>query len=110
MNCPSCDVPMIRRKSNFKPTFWWGCSNWPECDVKAEEHPDGTLMSYPAGADVQKLRRRAHQLLEKVFGEWSKKSKPRMYGWLKFRVKEGHIGKATKQELEVVIKLLEKKI
>lgn len=107
MNCPNCNVPMIRRQSKFRNGYWWGCSNYPECDITCAEHPDGSLMSYPAGRGVQELRKEAHQLLKDVFGKWEdKRAKSAMYSWLKTKTKEGHIGKATKEELIKVIKLL----
>ena len=110
MTC-ACGAPMIRRGSKFKNTFWWGCTTWPKCNITAQEHPDGSLMSYPASKEVQQLRRTAHDLMVQVFGKWEDRgSKARMYAWLSHRTKEGHIGKATKEELELVIKLLEQEL
>lgn len=109
MDCPECGKPMIRRKSKFGDNYWWGCSGWPKCQVKCSEHPDGSMMSTPAGPELQELRKRAHALMEQVFGDWyNKDAKNRMYAWLKTKTKSGHIGHATEDELVKVIKLLEK--
>jgi ssDNA-binding Zn-finger/Zn-ribbon topoisomerase 1 len=111
MNCPECGAPMIRRRSKFREGYWWGCSNWPDCTVKCAEHPDGSMMSYPATAEVNELRKEAHRLMVEVFGKWeSKSAKTAMYDWLKTKTREGHIGKASKEELEKVIKLLKKSL
>lgn len=103
---------MVRRLSKFKKNvYWWGCPNWPKCDITATEHPDGTLMSNPEGGEIRTLRREAHRLMVQVFGKWeSKGNKARMYAWLSHRTKEGHIGKATLEELKLVINLLKREI
>lgn len=109
MQCPECGGEMIRRKSKYKDSYWWGCSNYPNCDVTSTEHPDGTPADYPAGKEIKKLRRRAHELMEAVFGSWyDKRAKSDMYSWIKTQTKSGHIGHATEEELVKVIRLLER--
>ena len=112
MNCPNCNIPMIRRESKYGNKYWWGCPNFPTCDITASQDKNGRWIDYPAGEEIKNLRREAHRLMEDVFGAWEDKRGARasMYGWLKLRVKSGHIGHATKKELEKVIKLLKKKI
>lgn len=113
MKCPSCNVIMNRRQSNFHESkWWWTCPNWPECDMQATQEKTGRWIDYPAGQEIRDLRRQAHQLMTDVFGEWGDKRGARtaMYAWLRTRVKSGHIGHASKKELEKVIKLLKKKI
>lgn len=114
MNCPDCNIPMERRESKFNQNKWWyTCPNFPDCDMQAtQDKKSGRWIDYPAGAEIRALRRKAHQLMEDVFGDWGDKRGARasMYAWLRTRVKSGHIGHATKKELERVIKLLERKI
>lgn len=101
MNCPKCNVPMVRRKSKFNGGYWWGCSNYPECKITSAEHPDGSMLSTPADQEIKDLRKEAHRLSEKIWGDWeSPRCKKReMYDWLKHNTKTGHFGKMDKAEL-----------
>jgi len=110
MICPVCKIEMIRRKSKFSNSYWWGCPNYPQCKITSAEHPDGTLMSTPVDQETKDLRMQAHKLCEKWFGEWESKScdKKGMYEFLKHNTKSGHIGKMDKVELkQLILKLQE---
>ena len=112
MNCPECGAPMILRKTNKfktkdgKPRLFYGCSTWPNCNATHGAHPDGSPLGVPANAEVKKLRREAHILLENIFGKWEsieKDGKASMYAWLGKNTKSGHVGKMGKEELEELI-------
>ena len=62
-------------------------------------------MSTPADQELKDLRKEAHRLCEKWFGEWESKkcNKKGMYEFLKHNTKTGHIGKMGKEELEKFI-------
>lgn len=108
MRCPVCNIEMVRRKSKFSNSYWWGCPNYPECKMTSAEHPDGTLMSTPVDQETKDLRKEAHRLCEKWFGAWENKKcdKKGMYAFLKNNTKSGHIGKMDKEELKTLIKQL----
>lgn len=110
--CPEHNVLMIRRESKFGNKWWYGCPEYPNCDVTATQDKGGRMIDYPAGGEIKAMRRKAHDLLEKVFGAWEDKkgSRNKMYAWLKTKTKSGHIGHASKKELERVIKLLEREL
>jgi hypothetical protein len=77
---------------------------FPKCRITCAEHPDGRLMSTPAGFDLKLLRMGAHDLLEKKFGSWrDKAAKQKMYAWLKENSKTGHIGLMDEVEVQEVI-------
>jgi ssDNA-binding Zn-finger/Zn-ribbon topoisomerase 1 len=100
---------MIRRKNEFgKDAYWWGCTGWPRCTVTCAEHPDGTLMSTPADFLTKALRRSAHELCDKIWGQWRSPNcdKKAMYDWLKANTRTGHIGLLTYSELEKLIIIL----
>lgn len=60
---------------------------------------------------VRRLRREAHRLAEAYFGDWdNQEARRRMYQWVGRNTKSGHIGKATEQELNIIIKLLRRKL
>lgn len=103
---------MVRRESKFGNKYWWSCPNYPDCDVTASQEKNGRMIDYPAGGEIKKMRRRAHELMEQVFGKWGDKRTARasMYAWLKTKVKSGHIGHATETELRRVVKLLEMQV
>ena len=106
MICPNCNVQMVRRKSKFGASYWWGCPNYPNCRVTSSEHPDGSMMSTPATEEVKQLRIQAHRIAEQIWGEWDSPRCKRneMYDWLKYNTKSGHIGMMDKPEL---LKLIE---
>lgn len=84
--------------------------DWPACDYTASEHPNGELMSNPAGKEIKELRRAAHALAEQVFGDWDDpQAKAHMYQWLAKNTQSGHIGKASESELREIVKLLRRK-
>ena len=101
MKCPECNLEMIRRKSKFSNSYWWGCSNFPDCKVTCAEHPDGTLASTPCTEEDKRLRQEAHKTAEDIWGKWeSRKCKKReMYYWLEHNTKSKHIGHMNKDEL-----------
>jgi len=112
LKCPMCGKWMIRRKSNWGNNFWWGCPNYPKCKVKANEHPNGELMSYPAGEITRELRINAHMLCDSIWGSTrdSQEAKARTYRWLKKNTPTGHIGKLNDSQLCILIgKLLKEK-
>ena len=101
---------MTKRPSKFtKNTYWWGCPNYPACRITSAEHPDGSIMSTPAGSELKQLRMKAHSLAEKVWGGWydmKKDAKEAMYYWLKTNTKTGHIGKMDIAEVKETIEKL----
>ena len=99
MNCPKCNVPMIRRKSKFNSGYWHGCSNYPKCKITWAENPDSTMLSTPADEEVKKLRKEAHMISEEIWGKWEsyKCKKREMYDWLKYNTTTGHFGKMEKE-------------
>lgn len=111
--CPKCNIQMIRRKSNYGDNYWYGCPNFPKCEISASEHPDGSIMSYPADKETKQKRTYAHNLMKRVFGEWTnKEARNQMYDWLeelkgKQTISESHIGKIEGEDLDKVIRLLE---
>lgn len=109
MKCPNCSKQMVRRLSKFgKGSYWWGCSGYPECKWTAAEHPDGTMMSTPAGPELKELRTQAHRWAEQLWGNWDspKCKKNEMYDWLKANTKSGHIGMMDKEEVLSTIEKL----
>jgi hypothetical protein len=86
--------------------YWWQCGRG--CDVKCSEHPDGTLKSTPAGAELRRLRKHAHQLAGRIW-DWSDKEQRRaMYAWLAAHTRAGHIGYMEADEcLDTIAKLEE---
>jgi len=35
--CPSCGSKMIKRKNKWKDTYWYGCSDFPNCRSVIQE-------------------------------------------------------------------------
>lgn len=103
MECPTCKIGMIRKKSKFADTFWWGCPNFPKCTVTASEHPNGAIMSYPADKETKALRTKAHEMCDIVF----EGDKQAMYNFLKENTKSQHIGHMYRDELERLIEQLD---
>ncbi len=104
---------MILRPSKFgKDKKWYGCRNYPECDVTAALHPDGTLLSTPADKVVKLLRIQCHAIAGKIWGELGTEycDKKAMYDYLKANTRTGHIGHLTKPELFILLKKLRKKL
>ena len=103
---------MTRRPSTFtKGAHWWGCPNFPVCRITSAEHPDGTLMSTPADEELKMLRKKAHFIAERIWGNWydmAKDAKEAMYFWLKHNTRTGHIGKMGKAEVLNTIEKLRK--
>lgn len=108
MICPDCHVYMIRRKSKFSNTYWWGCPNWPECNLTCAEHPDGSLASIPISKEVKELRKQAHRIAELIWGKWDSKEcdKKKMYAWLEATTSKGHFGKMNREELIEAIQFM----
>ena len=106
--CPNCNELMLRRKSRFKNQYWWGCPNFPICDIRCSENPDGTIMSLPADSQTRELRKEAHKLCELIWGKWEEIDRTLMYAWLGDNTRTGHIGTTNKSELASLIKKLKK--
>ena len=99
---------MIRRKSKFNNSYWWGCVNFPKCGVTSVEHPNGSIMSIPADKELKALKIKTHRLLEQKFGDWEDKTvKKKMYKWLKDNTVKGHIGLMDEKEVTDTIKMIE---
>lgn len=102
--CPTHKLDMIRHKSQFSNSYWWGCPNYPACTVTCAEHPDGSPMSTPADDELKTLRKTAHELAEQIWGKWEDvAARKKMYDWLKRKTTTGHIGKMDKAEIQWVI-------
>jgi ssDNA-binding Zn-finger/Zn-ribbon topoisomerase 1 len=111
MICPNCNVEMIRRKSKFSESYWWGCPNFPECTITITEHPDGRIMGTAADSVVKALRIKAHKLCSAIWGDWKvRENRIAMYTWLKASTKSGHIGQMKEIELKLLIPKLEEMI
>lgn len=109
--CPNCNIPMVRRQSKFRDGAWYGCKNYPKCDVTASFNAKGEPLDYPAGGEIKQMRREAHTLLIEVFGPWADKhSRSEMYSWLSQYIQKGHIGFATENELVRIVSILRSEV
>jgi len=82
------------------------------CDIQANQNKDGSMIDYPAGKEIRDMRKRAHEFLDRIFAVYPTKRErtAMMYSFLNTRVKSGHIGLATKDELSKLIRLLEREV
>ncbi len=112
MQCPNHNVEMTKRQSQFGNKWWWTCPMFPSCDMQATQEKNGRMIDYPAGQEIRDLRKKAHTLLDQIFAVYPTKCErtAMIYSFLNTRIKSGHIGLATKDELTRLIKLLEREI
>jgi len=115
LKCPKCNAPMvIRETKKYKYRSgqyrkFWGCSNFPDCKATHGAHPDGEPMGIPGTDEEKLLRKIAHRLADKIWGDWEKQECNRelMYAWLHFNSESGHISKMQKKELKEIITKME---
>lgn len=81
---------------------FYGCLRWPECNGVIGAHPDGKPLGFAADDETKLLRREAHKLLSKWYGNDNKS----IYIFLKNNTVSGHIGMTGKDELKELIKKL----
>jgi len=106
--CPKCKLRMNRKKGEYG--FFWQCSDYPWCDVRATEHPDGTIKGIPADGELRGLKMEAHRLCDTIWGKWKTPAwrGKEMYAWLAENTRTGHIGLMTKKEVIQLIKRLQR--
>ncbi len=61
---------------------WWGCPNWPGCDVTVGCHPDGRPLGVPAGKATKAARIRAHASFDRLWKSGFM-SRGDAYAWLR---------------------------
>jgi hypothetical protein len=97
------------RYPNGDPRLFYGCANYPRCDMVCAAHPDGRPASIPADAETKAARGRAHQVFDRIWksGWLTQKG---AYRWLQrtmnMTVDQAHIGHFTKDQCEQLIGIL----
>jgi ssDNA-binding Zn-finger/Zn-ribbon topoisomerase 1 len=115
VKCPDCGSKMILRTTDKirtrdgKARVFFGCSRFPECRGTHGAHPDGRPLGVPGNAEVKRLRREVHSLLDEIFGEWkelSRKEKAEIYRFMKENTLREHVGEMLEPELLATIVIL----
>ena len=93
LQCPECDVPMTLRQSRYGP--FYGCTNWPACDVTVGTHKDGRPLGRPANKETKGWRMRAHEVFDRLWKDKHMRRK-QAYSWMQKELElpeeEAHIG------------------
>jgi ssDNA-binding Zn-finger/Zn-ribbon topoisomerase 1 len=114
--CP-CGAPMVLRETsrykypNGQPRKFYGCSRYPKCKEVHGAHPDGRPLGIPATKETRALRHQCHTLVESLL-----MSVPGSELYMDLAdllgVAEGevHFGAMDKEQCEMVIEWLKKKL
>lgn len=109
--CPNCKVPMQLRPSKYG--WFYGCTNWPDCDVTHCCHQPGTStagkpMGYPGDKATRKARHEAHLAFDKIW-KGGKMKRRDAYTWLREQLGiskwKCHIGRMNVKRCEEIIRL-----
>ena len=109
--CPQCGAPMVRRWSLKYKKFFFGCSEWPDCDGTHGCHPDGTPLGIPADRETRDARALAHGAFDKLWYGRGPTTREKAYSWLADRLGipsgDCHIGRFDKATCERVVTVCE---
>lgn len=111
LNCPEpgCGARMVLRPSRFG--LFYGCSKFPSCKGAHGAHSDGSPLGHPADQETKQLRIKAHNLFDQLWKTGAMR-RGEAYRWLQNALslgsEEAHIGKFTKTQCELLIKILER--
>lgn len=104
--CGECGSAMVLRNSRHGK--FYGCTTFPKCRGTHGCHPDGLPLGVPANQETKLARIAAHDVFDAF---WKRKKMPRnhAYKWLaeqlRISTKECHIGRFTKEQCELVMKV-----
>lgn len=109
--CPVCKVEMRLIEHRDTGRAFWGCRNYPECDVTISAHA-GTLepMGDPAPKKVREWRIKAHKALDALWDGVDGLSRDEVYDWLSSKMRLGkraHIASMDVGQCRKVIGLCE---
>lgn len=111
LRCPECsDGWLVLRDSRFG--LFYGCSNYPECTASCGAHSNGEPLGIPGDKETRQARIKAHEEFDKLWktGETSRHAAYRILQKLMdMTPEEAHIGRFSKAQCELLIKLLRKR-
>ena len=104
LKCPECDGVLVLKDSRFGK--FYGCMNWPKCDVTHGAHDDGTPLGIPANKATREARMRAHEEFDTLW-KGHRMTRGRAYEWMRqvmsLSEDEAHIGKLDQSQCEELI-------
>lgn len=106
LKCPECGADMVLRQSKFKNPFFWGCSQYPECQSSHGAHPDGRPLGIPANRETKDWRIKAHDAFDAI---WKNKQtgikRKAAYALLaaELGVKEVHVAESDIEQCKQII-------
>lgn len=104
LECPDCNVRMWLRDSKFG--RFYGCGNYPKCDMVHSCHEDGTPMGVPANKETRQARIRAHTEFDKLW-KGQRMSRSQAYTWMQLTMgltaDDAHIGRFTDEQCATLV-------
>jgi ssDNA-binding Zn-finger/Zn-ribbon topoisomerase 1 len=109
--CPSCNIELTQKRAKGGRIFW-GCPNWPECNVSVGAHQKtGKPLGTPADTGTKEWRIKAHKEFDRLWKDGGM-SRSEAYLWLTRQMKlgrEAHIAEMDITQCRKVIGLVKLK-
>lgn len=107
--CADCGALMVLEEADEGPLYV--CGRFPACDGTHGAHPDGTPLGRPADAETRRLRKRCHEVFDRLWTE-GERTREEAYSLLQeitgLAPREAHISRFDPATCRKVIREIQK--